>query len=126
MIYTLLLGLAAGALAKMITPQQEKGGWISSIIVGIIGSFVGRSLGGIIGLSGSGLIGSLLLATGGAVLVLFFYHRYLADKLDQGCGRLPFRAVMELRESGLLKLPRTPRVWTCCMTLSLFAEIRLV
>lgn len=82
MIYTLLLGLAAGALAKMITPQQEKGGWISSIIVGIIGSFVGRSLGGIIGLSGSGLIGSLLLATGGAVLVLFIYHRYLADKLD--------------------------------------------
>ncbi|TXB68287.1 GlsB/YeaQ/YmgE family stress response membrane protein [Phaeodactylibacter luteus] len=82
MLYTLFLGLAAGALAKMITPQQEKGGWVSSIIVGIIGSFVGRSLGGVIGLSGSGLIGSLLLATGGAVLVLFVYHRYLADKLD--------------------------------------------
>jgi len=81
-IYWLLIGLAAGAIAKMLTPQEEKGGWISSIIIGIVGSFVGRFVGGLVGLQSTNLIGSLLIATGGAVLVLFIYHRYLADKLN--------------------------------------------
>lgn len=82
LIYWLLIGLAAGALAKLITPQDEKGGWVSSIIIGIVGSFVGGFVGRLIGIQSSGMIGSLLIATGGAVLVLFIYHRYLADKWD--------------------------------------------
>lgn len=81
-IYWLLIGLAAGAIAKMLTPQEEKGGWVSSIIIGIVGSFVGRMVGGLVGLQSTNLIGSLLIATGGAVLVLFIYHRYLSDKLN--------------------------------------------
>ncbi len=82
-IYWLLIGLAAGAIAKAITPQKETGGWLSSIIVGIIGSFIGGFLARLTGLSamiGSGIIGGLIIATGGAVLVLWIYHRYLADK----------------------------------------------
>ena len=82
LIFWLLIGFAAGAIAKMLTPQDEKGGWISSIIIGIVGSFVGRIVGGLVGIASTGLIGSLLIATGGAVLVLFIYHRYLADKLN--------------------------------------------
>ncbi len=82
LIFWLLVGFAAGAIAKMLTPQEEKGGWISSIIIGIVGSFVGRIVGGLVGITSSGLIGSLLIATGGAVLILFIYHRYLADKLN--------------------------------------------
>jgi uncharacterized membrane protein YeaQ/YmgE (transglycosylase-associated protein family) len=82
LIYWLLIGLAAGAIAKMITPQDEKGGWISSIIIGIIGSFVGGFLGRLIGIYSSGLLGSLIIATIGAILVLFIYHKYLADKLN--------------------------------------------
>ena len=82
LIFWLLIGLAAGAIAKMITPQEEKGGWVSSIIIGIVGSFVGRIVAGFVGIAGTGLIGNLLIATGGAVLVLFIYHRYLADKLN--------------------------------------------
>ncbi len=85
MLIWLLIGLAAGALAKMITPQNEKGGWISSLAVGLIGSMVGGWLTGIIGLKGlfgSTLVGELLMATGGALLVLFIYHKYLKDKLN--------------------------------------------
>jgi len=82
LIYWLLIGLAAGAIAKMLTPQQEKGGWISSIIIGIVGSIVGGFVAGLIGVASKGLLGSLLIATGGAFLVLFIYHRYLADKLN--------------------------------------------
>ncbi len=82
LLYWLLIGFAAGAIAKMLTPQQEKGGWISSIIIGIVGSFVGGFLGRLIGIQSGSLIGSLLIATGGAFLVLFIYHRFLADKLN--------------------------------------------
>jgi uncharacterized membrane protein YeaQ/YmgE (transglycosylase-associated protein family) len=82
LIYWLLIGLAAGAIAKMLTPQDEKGGWVSSIIIGIVGSFVGGFVGGLIGIESTSLIGRLLIATGGAVLTLFIYHRYLADKLN--------------------------------------------
>lgn len=82
LLYWLLIGFAAGALAKMITPQEETGGWISSIIIGIIGSFVGGFLGRLVGINGSGLLGGLIIATIGAILVLFIYHKYLADKLN--------------------------------------------
>lgn len=89
MIIWLLIGLAAGSIAKHLTPQNEKGGWVSSIIVGIVGSIVGGILGGILGLnnmmSGTWLgdkAGDLIIATGGAVLVLWIYHKYLADKLN--------------------------------------------
>lgn len=80
-----LIGLAAGAIAKAITPQEEKGGWVSSLIVGLIGSMVGGFLAGMIGLNrvlNSTWLGSLIVATGGAVLVLYIYHRYLKEKLN--------------------------------------------
>ncbi|MCB9048469.1 MAG: GlsB/YeaQ/YmgE family stress response membrane protein [Lewinellaceae bacterium] len=82
LIYWLLIGFAAGAIAKMLTPQEEKGGWASSIIIGIVGSVVGGFVAGLIGIASKGLLGSLLIATAGAFLVLFIYHRYLADKLN--------------------------------------------
>jgi len=85
MLYWLLIGLAAGAIAKMLTPQQEKGGWVSSLIIGIIGSFVGGFISNAIGAGAwfsSTIIGELIVAVGGSFLVLFIYHRFLADKLN--------------------------------------------
>jgi uncharacterized membrane protein YeaQ/YmgE (transglycosylase-associated protein family) len=76
----LLVGLIAGTLAKMITPQDEKGGWVSSLVVGIIGSFVGGFLAGLIGISSYRFIGEIIIAFAGAILVLFIYHKYLAEK----------------------------------------------
>ena len=82
LIYWLLIGLAAGALAKLVTPQNETGGWISSLVIGIIGSFVGGFAGRLVDIQSSGLLGSLIIATVGAIIVLFIYHKYLADKLN--------------------------------------------
>lgn len=78
-----LIGLGAGTIAKMITPQQEKGGWVSSIGIGIVGSIVGGFIAGILGMNkllSSTYLGELIIATGGAVLVLFLYHKYFAEK----------------------------------------------
>ena len=73
----LIVGLIAGSAAKMITPQKEDDSWVSSLIIGIAGSTVGGFLGGIIGIRSSSFIGSTLIAIGGAVLVLYIWHKYL-------------------------------------------------
>ena len=80
LLYWIIIGFIAGAIAKGLTPQQEKGGWISSMIVGMIGAVVGGFVAKILGIHSQGLIMSFLTAIGGAFLVLVIYHRYLADK----------------------------------------------
>lgn len=80
LIYWLLIGFAAGAAAKYLSPQEETGGWISSIAIGCVGAFVGKLIFGLVGIQSSNIVGSLLIAIAGAVIVLFVYYKYLADK----------------------------------------------
>lgn len=85
LIIWLAVGLVAGILAKMLTPQQESSSYLSSMIVGLIGSVVGGWIAGFLSLNrifGSGLIGEVIIATGGAFLVLWIYHKFLADKMN--------------------------------------------
>ena len=84
LIIWLLTGLAAGAVAKQITPQEEKPGWVSSLVVGLIGAMLGGFVFGLVGIRATGLIGGFLFALAGSVLFLFIYHKYLADKIDLG------------------------------------------
>ncbi|MDQ4501917.1 GlsB/YeaQ/YmgE family stress response membrane protein [Sinomonas sp. ASV322] len=44
----LILGLIAGAIAKAIMPGRQGGGWFSTLILGVVGAFVGGWLGGLI------------------------------------------------------------------------------
>lgn len=76
MLSWLIVGLIAGSLAKLITPQKEDPGWISSLVIGIIGSMVGGFVSRLVGLQATSFIGSIMVATLGAVIVLFIYHRY--------------------------------------------------
>lgn len=73
----IIMGLIVGALAKFIMPGDDPGGIIVTILIGIAGAFVGGFIGSAIGLgevTGFNL-GSLLLAIGGALLLLFVYRR---------------------------------------------------
>ena len=72
----IVLGLVAGALAKFIMPGRQGGGLILTIGLGVVGAIVGGFLGtsvfGFGGVSGFDLR-SLVIAVGGALLVLFVY-----------------------------------------------------
>lgn len=72
----IIFGLIAGAIAKAIHPGSDPGGWIATIIIGIIGSVVGGWLGSMIfGVDVTGFnISSFLVAIGGAVLCLTVYR----------------------------------------------------
>jgi uncharacterized membrane protein YeaQ/YmgE (transglycosylase-associated protein family) len=72
----IILGLVAGALAKLIMPGRQGGGIIMTIVLGVVGAIVGGFLGtsvfGFGDISGFDLR-SIVIAVGGALLVLFLY-----------------------------------------------------
>ncbi|GAB3543006.1 hypothetical protein GCM10027403_36570 [Arthrobacter tecti] len=72
----LLLGLIAGAIAKLILPGKQAGGWVMTLILGVIGALLGGFLGNLlfnVGVNEFFSISSWLLAIGGAIIVLLIY-----------------------------------------------------
>ncbi|MEZ2372289.1 GlsB/YeaQ/YmgE family stress response membrane protein [Arthrobacter sp. RCC_34] len=72
----IILGLIAGAIAKAITPGEHGGGWLSTLILGVVGALVGGWIGSALfheGVNSFWSLGSWLLAIGGAVLVLVIW-----------------------------------------------------
>ena len=72
----LILGLIAGAIAKLILPGKQGGGWFVTLLLGVVGAMLGGWLGGLIfnvNLQGFFNLSTWLLAIGGAILVLLIY-----------------------------------------------------
>jgi len=72
----LLLGLIAGAIAKLILPGRQGGGWIMTLILGVIGALLGGWIGGAlfnVGYDGFFSIQSWLIAIVGAIVVLLIW-----------------------------------------------------
>lgn len=72
----LILGLIAGAIAKAILPGKQGGGWIVTLILGVLGAMLGGWIGSMLfgkGVEGFFDLGSWLLAIGGSILVLLIY-----------------------------------------------------
>jgi uncharacterized membrane protein YeaQ/YmgE (transglycosylase-associated protein family) len=73
-LWTIIIGLIAGALARLIVPGTEPGGFIVSIILGVVGALVFTFLGKAVGWYEPGESAGLIGATLGAILVLVVYH----------------------------------------------------
>jgi uncharacterized membrane protein YeaQ/YmgE (transglycosylase-associated protein family) len=74
-IMFLVFGLIIGALARLIVPGHEPGGWVVSLVIGVIGAFLGGFIGRAVGAypsyqSTGGWVASLI----GAIVVTFIYH----------------------------------------------------
>lgn len=72
----LVLGLIAGAIAKLIMPGRSSFGWIATICLGIVGALVGGFLGGLlfnVGLGDLGDFRTWALAVLGSVICLVVY-----------------------------------------------------
>lgn len=76
----IVLGLIAGAIAKAIYPGNQGGGILGTMILGIVGAFVGGSLftfltTGTLALTSAGLsLGGVVVAVLGAIVALFIYY----------------------------------------------------
>jgi uncharacterized membrane protein YeaQ/YmgE (transglycosylase-associated protein family) len=73
-LWTIIIGLIAGALARFIVPGKEAGGWMLSVILGIVGALVATFLGRALGWYHEGESAGFIGATVGAILVLVVYH----------------------------------------------------
>jgi len=74
-IWTLLIGLVAGALAKLIMPGRDPGGILVTMLLGVAGAFVAGFLGRAFGWynevgEGPGMIAAIV----GALILLAGYR----------------------------------------------------
>ncbi len=80
MIGALILGLLAGYIAKAIMPGKDPGGFFVTILLGLIGSFVGFFLfTEVLGIGDSDMfdLGGLIGAIIGTLIVLFAYRKFV-------------------------------------------------
>jgi uncharacterized membrane protein YeaQ/YmgE (transglycosylase-associated protein family) len=78
----IVLGLIAGAIAKAVYPGNQSNSILGTMLLGIVGAFVGGSLynlltSGTLALTASGLsIGGIVVAVIGAIIALAIYYAF--------------------------------------------------
>ena len=72
-----LIGLIAGSLAKFLMPGHDRGGWLFTLILGIVGASLGGWIGSNLlhwGAVTDFSVRSIVLAVGGAFILLLIYR----------------------------------------------------
>ena len=75
-LWTIVIGLVVGALAKFIMPGKDPGGIIITILVGIAGLIVFTYLGQFLGIYEQGQTAGFIGATIGAIILLAIYRLF--------------------------------------------------
>jgi len=78
-LWTLVVGLVVGAIAKLLMPGKDPGGCIITILLGIAGAFVAGYLGRVFGWYEPGQTAGFIASVIGAMLLLLIY-RMIAGK----------------------------------------------
>jgi len=79
-LWTLIIGFVAGAVAKFLMPGRDPGGFIITTLLGVAGAFLASYLGQAVGWYHAGEAGGFIAAVVGALTLLaiyrlFFHHR---------------------------------------------------
>ncbi len=80
-LWTLIIGLVVGAIAKFLMPGKDPGGFIVTMLIGVAGAllagFLGRALGWYANPGeGPGIIASVV----GALLLLLLYRMFVGRR----------------------------------------------
>ena len=79
-IWTILIGLVVGVIAKFLMPGKDPGGCIITTLLGIVGAVVATYLGQAIGFYNVGQPAGFLGAIVGAIILLAIYRMLFAKK----------------------------------------------
>ena len=74
LIGTLIVGLVVGLIARALKPGDDDMGWVMTILLGIVGSFLASYAGYAMGLYPEGSSAGWIASVIGAVVVLFIYN----------------------------------------------------
>ncbi len=80
LLWTALIGLIVGAIAKLLMPGKDPGGWIVTMLLGLAGSFVAAYLGKMVGWYRDGQSAGFIMSILGAILLLFLYRLFTSRK----------------------------------------------
>jgi len=74
LIWTLFIGLLVGALAKLLTPGRDPGGFFITMAIGVAGSLIATFLGRAAGWYAPDASAGFLASVIGAILLLVIYR----------------------------------------------------
>jgi uncharacterized membrane protein YeaQ/YmgE (transglycosylase-associated protein family) len=70
----ILFGLVVGIIAKLLMPGRDPGGFIITILIGIVGAVLGGFIGRALGFYGPNQSAGWIISILGAMLLLFLYR----------------------------------------------------
>ena len=73
-LWMLIIGLIVGAIAKFLMPGKDPGGFIVTILIGIVGALIAGWVGGAVGWYGQGEPAGFIASVVGAILLLVVYR----------------------------------------------------
>ena len=76
----IIFGLIVGAVAKLLMPGRDPGGFIVTILLGIAGAVLGGFLGRALGWSGEGDAAGFLMSLVGAIVLLAIYRMVIGRR----------------------------------------------
>lgn len=79
-IITLIVGLIVGALAKLVMPGRDPGGFIITILLGVAGAFLGGWIGHALGWYETGEAPGIIVSVIGAVILLAIYRAVIGRR----------------------------------------------
>jgi uncharacterized membrane protein YeaQ/YmgE (transglycosylase-associated protein family) len=77
---TLIIGLLAGAVAKFLMPGRDPGGFIVTMVLGVVGAFLATWLGQALGWYAPNETAGFLGAVVGAIIILAIYRIFIGRR----------------------------------------------
>jgi uncharacterized membrane protein YeaQ/YmgE (transglycosylase-associated protein family) len=81
-LWTLLIGLIVGIVAKMLMPGRDPGGFIITAILGIAGAFVAHAIGRAMGWYTEGEPAGFIASVVGAIVLLAIYRMVVGRRVQ--------------------------------------------
>jgi uncharacterized membrane protein YeaQ/YmgE (transglycosylase-associated protein family) len=85
----ILLGLVAGAIARLLHPGRDPMNWLWTMLLGMGGALLGGFVGGMLGFNTDEGLMRWLSAIAGAVVLLVLYHMITARRTSAPAGPGP-------------------------------------
>ena len=76
----IVFGLVVGAIAKLLMPGRDPGGFILTIVLGVVGALLGGWVGRVMGLYREGEPVGFVMAVVGAIILLGLYRVFMRSR----------------------------------------------
>ncbi|MEQ1841466.1 MAG: GlsB/YeaQ/YmgE family stress response membrane protein, partial [Verrucomicrobiales bacterium] len=73
-LYTIIIGLVVGVIAKLLMPGKDPGGFIITTLIGIAGAMLAKLIGQAMGWYTAGESAGFIAAVVGAIILLILYR----------------------------------------------------